>query len=99
MNLEELIRVGNFTTIKGDGLAENGLPADSLVYVAGSRTLPVDEADPYLQRVYFIVCPTEDEEVDTGRFILVQGTSLDKVPEDEQERLDKLFKEKFDEAG
>ena len=53
--MTELIRVGNFCEIVTDKFTKEKIKRGHIVYVAGHKSLPISDEDPYTQRVKFFV--------------------------------------------
>ena len=55
MDVSKLINVGDFCEVASDKFVKFGVKRNHIVYVAGSKALPLSENDPYTQRVKFFV--------------------------------------------
>ena len=75
-----------FSKIINPQLEADGLPLDSVVYVAGHQFVPASEEDEHLYRRLYIVGKVEDNGA-IGSPKLVQGTSLETLGDDKQKEL------------
>jgi hypothetical protein len=95
----DLIMNGDFVTISTNKFfKEFGVKKGRVAYVAGHRALPMNERDPYTQRVKFIVALcSEDGHIDTsGRHYLMDPRSLTKIVDPEAlELLRAIYEEDF----
>jgi len=86
-----LIKTGNFCEITTDRLEDQGVKRGHLVYVAGHRVLPIDEADPYTQRIKFLIHLTSPTEINKTNLYLVDPNSIQPVTKRKQKKLDKQY--------
>jgi len=97
MNEKDLIKGLDFVTCVNGNFEEYGVSEGQLAFVAGHRSLPINEDDPYLQRIHFLIHPlNEDETINFTILLVVDGRSLAKVSEEEQERLTEKLREDTD---
>lgn len=79
--------------ISAKKMKDTGLERGSLVLVMGTKQVPAKITDPYLLRILTVVAKVEGEEVQIPgegneyRAFLVDPRNLERVDEDEQEKL------------
>lgn len=77
-----VIEENKFATVVSDNLGDKDLPQGTLVYVAGSYTLPDCEEDPYLYRKVFVVAKVVDDIIVQEHGWLVDGVSLEMLQDE-----------------
>lgn len=91
------IHTMEFVRVTTDKLEGDGLPAGSIVMVGALKALPVSEEDPWTQRIKLFVHKTENDYVDVAAGIFViDPTSVEKLSEEENERIYKVNQERAD---
>ncbi len=92
------IRPNDFCQINTDKYVEEfGIKRNHYIYVASLKVLPLDPADPYLQRVYVLthkVTKDGHTKPDEGLF-LIDPRELNKVTEGRQKKFYKILQEDF----
>ena len=88
----------DFCVIKGKKLEKDGFFKGDLVFVAGTKLLPSNERDPYVQRIYMI-CErvTKAGYVDHNNMYMMDPRSLIKCSAERQEELTELLAGQIDE--
>lgn len=81
-NEQNFIRPNAFATINTNEFIDQGFPKDHVVFVAAAKAVPVEEGDPYLQRVYVFVNTTKNFSVDTEKLYLMDPRQLDPLDEE-----------------
>lgn len=81
----KVFEVGDFARIKGN---KGQLPHDSVVYIAGSTLIPVDEKDPYKRQLHFIVGEIKDGKIVLEKSYVVLPYSLKAVSPQEEAELE-----------
>lgn len=78
----------DFVRIVVDTLSEHGLNNGDIVFVTGSKALPVSQEDPYTQRIKLFVQPMEGDNIinDKGIF-MIDPKSVERIDDDENKRL------------
>lgn len=89
MDTSKLIHPTDFCQIVSDKFAEDtGVKRGHIVYVAGLKALPEDDADPYTQRIkFFVNLVSRDGHVDGKQLYLVDPKSIQKVSKLKQKKL------------
>lgn len=93
MKLEDLIYPMTFATINSDAFEEFNVKRGDLVFVAGTKSVPLSEDDLYTQRVKMLVHLTENEHICTPDIYMMDPASLTKLSDDENKRLIDLANE------
>lgn len=96
---DNLLRVGDFATITTDQFVDKGVKRGHYVYVASLKPLPIEEADPYLQRVFvFVHLMTREGHVepDKGLF-LMDPRQLSKVGKQRHKKFTNILMTDFGE--
>lgn len=94
--MENLIYPMTFVAINSDAFVEHGVENGDIVFVAGTKAVPVSEADPYTQRVKMFVHILDGEKIDTASgLFLMDPNSLVNIDKDEQKRLYEFNAELF----
>lgn len=76
---------------------EAGIKKGDIVFVAGTRSLPLTEDDPYTTRVFIYVQPVVDDYIDNDRgFYILDPVSVTNLPPEDNERLLALAQERVD---
>lgn len=96
MAIEDIwINPMEFVRITNDKLEADGLVNGSTVFVANVKAFPMTEEDPWTQRIKLIVHKTENDYIDTkGGFFLIDPSSVEKLPQEENDRLYKIAQER-----
>lgn len=93
--MNEFITTGDFCLISTDRLVHEGFKRGQYVYVVGVKPLPVDSADPYIQRLYvFAQKVTKDGHIeDSGndKLFHMDPRDLSKVGKNRQKKFVKLM--------
>ena len=99
-DMKKLIRPMDFCVIKGKKLNKDGFFKGDLVFVAGTKLLPSNAKDPYVQRIYMI-CErtTKAGYVDHSNMYLMDPRSLTKVTDERQEELTELLSGQIEDEG
>ena len=89
IDTSRLINQGDFCKLVVDHLADHGLKRGNHVYVAGMKAFPIEEKDPYTQRIQCLVHKaTKSGEIDLDEgFYVVDPDSLEKVKPKKQEAM------------
>lgn len=92
MNIEALIHPMTFAAINSDAFVEHGVNKGDIVFVAGTRAVPISDDDLYTQRVkMFVHKINEDETIDfKGGLFLMDPNSLVNIDKGENDRLFEL---------
>lgn len=84
----KLLHEGDLCYIQNNDYEQYGLVRNDVVVIFGSRAIPIDEDDPYLQRVFFGVAKVDAEagdiSYDTG-LIIIDPNALRKVTKKKQD--------------
>lgn len=97
-NPDDLIYPMTFVTINTNKFEgeEGGIKLGEVVFVAGTKILPISEDDPYTQRVFVYVQPVVDDYIDMEHFYLMDPIHVTNLPKEENERLLQLAQERAD---
>lgn len=96
-NPDDLIRPMTFVYVNTDKFEneEVKLTKGDVLFVAGSRALPLSEVDPYTQRIFIYAQPVVDDYIDTtAEIYILDPINVTNLSEDENERLYKLAEER-----
>ena len=96
--MDKPFKHNDFCTITTDGLQDQQLNMGDIVYIAGEQLLQKEKDDPYTFRKYFIVHPMFNGKLVTSLFLMIDPTSIKKVPAGKQKRLEKKMLDQFGEA-
>lgn len=92
--MKQIIKVGQFVTIKDDEFKKYGVSKGDLLYLAGDIIVTIREEDPYTLRRVFIAAFMDGDYVDqTKQPFTVDATRVTPVSKEEQERLFALHEE------
>lgn len=84
----EYIQPNTFVRLNTDAPEESGVENGQLLFVAGLKALPIDETDPYLQRIFAIVHFVDDDDhVDLEQIGIADPRELEPVDEEEAKLL------------
>lgn len=97
MDTSKLIRSGDFCEVVTDKFVHEDIKRGALVYVAGAKALPIEENDPYTQRIKFFVHLVRDNVVGTDKLYLMDAVSLLKTSASRQKKLVKTLREQVKE--
>lgn len=98
-NPEDLIYPMTFVYVNTNKFAEEegGIEKGDIVFVAGTKSLPLSEDDPYTQRIFVYVQPVVDDYIDdTKGFYLMDPINLANLLPEDNERLLNLAQERAD---
>lgn len=95
MDLENLIYQNDFCEVVSDKFVEHGVKRGHRVLVIGSKAFPVEESDPYTQRIKFLVHKLDGDHVFPVDIYIMDPISLAKVSKSEQERLTSVLTTDF----
>lgn len=89
MDTSKYIRNGDFCQIVSDKFeAEHGVKRNTIVYVVGTKALPMSEEDPYTQRIKMVVhLVGNDLHVIFDKMYIMDPDSIQKVDENKQKNL------------
>jgi len=74
---------------------EGGVKKGDVLFVVGTRALPLSKEDPYTQRVFIMAQPVVDDYIDTtGKVYILDPLSVTNVEEGEAKRLMELAQER-----
>lgn len=74
---------------------EAGIKKGDVLFVVGSRALPISEDDPYTQRIFIMCQPVVDDYIDTtAQIYILDPLSVDNLHSEEHDRLYKLAEER-----
>jgi len=98
MDTSKYIRNGDFCQIVSDKFeAEHGVKRNTIVYVVGTKALPMSEEDPYTQRIKMIVHIVDHNlHVVFDKMYIMDPDSLHKVDDSKQRTLTKILEMDFD---
>jgi hypothetical protein len=86
METGNLIRTGDFCKVVTDKLASQGVKRGHMIYVAGYKALPVDRADPYMQRINFLCNLYNHKTYEMGKELyLIDPVSIERVSDKERD--------------
>ncbi len=86
--MKDLIYPRTFVAINSDAFVEHGIEKGTIVFVAGTKAVPVSEEDPYTQRVKMFVHILDEEKIDTSSgLFLMDPHSLINISSEENKRL------------
>ena len=96
MAIEDIwINPMEFVRITNDKLEADGLVNGSTVFVANVKAFPMTEEDPWTQRIKLIIHKMENDYINTGAgFFLIDPASVEKLPQEENERLYAIAQER-----
>ena len=90
------IQEHDFVKVVNPELKKEGLNVGDVLFVAGVVALPVDEDDPYLQRVYIsVIDQDEGIIINEGKVRVADPRSFEFVGDEEQERLIEIHNEYY----
>lgn len=81
-NENNFIRPNSFATVNTNEFIDQGFPKGHVVFIAAAKAIPVEEDDPYLQRVYVFVNTTVEYSVDSEKLYLMDPRQLDVLDEE-----------------
>ena len=92
------IRTGDFCEIVSDKFDELGVKRGHIVYIAGLKAIPENEADPYTQRIKFFSHLVDNGgHIHADKLYLMDPSSLLKVSKSKQKKLTNIAKADHDE--
>jgi len=93
----DLIYPMTFVSVNTDKFEneEAGVKKGDVLFVVGSRALPLEEHDPYTQRIFMLCQPVVDDYIDTtAKIYIFDPKSLTNLHSEEHDRLYKLAEER-----
>ena len=97
MDASKYIRNGDFCQIVSDKFEDIGVKRNTLVYVVGTKALPISEEDPYTQRIKLLVHLVDhDLHVTFDKVYIMDPNSVQKVDENKQKNLTSILEVDFD---
>lgn len=97
MDTSKYIRNGDFCQIVSDKFEEHGVKRNTLVYVVGTKALPMSEEDPYTQRIKMVVHLVDHNlHVIFDKMYIMDPDSIQKVDENKQKNLTGILELDFD---
>lgn len=99
MNTNKLVKVGDFAHVITDRFADEGVKRNHYVYVAGFKPLPIEEEDPYLQRIYVLVhkVTRSGHTLPDEGLYLMDPRDLSKLSDGRQKKFYQLLRDDFEE--
>ncbi|SPF82114.1 hypothetical protein [Pseudomonas phage GP100] len=89
-------KAGQFALIEGEGLAKDGLPGGTIVYLAGETLLRESEDDPYLLRRAFLAAKVVDYHIQVeDKPFLITNKNLAPVEDFELAALEEVYHSDF----
>lgn len=85
--MDNLIYPMTFVAIDSDAFVEHGVKRNDVVFVVGTKSVPVSEEDPYTQRVkMFVHKINPDNTINyTGGMYLMDPKSLSNISQEEHD--------------
>lgn len=86
--MNNLIYPMTFVAINSNAFVEHGVEKGDIVFVAGTKAVPVSDEDPYTQRVKMFVHILDNEKIDTASgLFLMDPNSLINISAEKNKRL------------
>lgn len=93
--INSMVQSGNFCRIMDTSCEKDGYMKGSKVYIAGLKVIPIDEKDPYIQKIYVIANPLVDGKIVPEDMVLMDPMVLRKVGSGVQTKLEEALKDQF----
>ncbi len=61
--IKKMVKPGDYCRFLGKNLESHGIKDKDVVYVAGSKVVPIDSNDLYTQRILFLIHATDNENI------------------------------------
>lgn len=87
IDTSSFLRPDDFATVVADSfIVKDKMNKGDVVWIAGTKAVPINEADPYTQRLCMIVHKVENKHIITKPLYIIDPAALEKITEDKDYR-------------